>query len=81
MEDFLDIFCPYCNFHIIVQQNEVACKIFRCGILESNKTQVPPHASEQECQKFVKDGVIGCCKPFMLVLIDGLLVPVKCKYI
>ena len=41
--------CPHCVQSIEVL--EVNCRIFRCGILKSNYTQINPHLSKVECDK------------------------------
>jgi len=60
----LIINCPHCDQMIYVE--ELNCKIFRCGIFKDTYTQIPQHASEKECDKFVSDGIYGCGKPFLL---------------
>lgn len=37
------------------------------GIMKSNKQQVNPHASKEECDVLIeKNLVYGCCKPFRI---------------
>lgn len=72
--------CPHCVQSIEVL--EVNCRIFRCGILKSNYTQINPHLSKVECDKLVNDDLIfGCGKPFELISDNGLWKPVPCEYI
>ena len=72
--------CPHCVQSIEVL--EVNCRIFRCGILKSNYTQINPHLSKVECDKLVNDDLIfGCGKPFELINNNGLWKPVPCEYI
>lgn len=72
--------CPHCVQSIEVL--EVNCRIFRCGILKSNYTQINPHLSKVECDKLVNDDLIfGCGKPFELINEIGIWKPVPCEYI
>ncbi len=72
--------CPHCVQSIEVL--EVNCRIFRCGILKSNYTQINPHLSKVECDKLVNDDLIfGCGKPFELINNNGLWKPIPCEYI
>ena len=74
------ITCPHCNQTIEVLQ--INCRIFRCGILKSNYTQINPHLSKVECDKLVNDDLIfGCGKPFELINEIGKWKPVPCEYI
>ena len=45
--------CPYWFITIEVDQNQLNCKIFRCGIMKSNGKQVNQHASKNECDYLV----------------------------
>lgn len=72
--------CPHCVQSIEVL--EVNCRVFRCGILKSNYTQINPHLSKVECDKLVNDDLIfGCGKPFELINNNGLWKPIPCEYI
>jgi len=62
----LIISCPHCNQSIEVI--EINCRIFRCGILKSNFTQIHPHLPKSECDRLFNEQLIyGCGKPFKLV--------------
>ncbi len=62
----LIISCPYCNQSIEVV--ELNCRIFRCGIMKSNFTQIHPHLPKSECDRLFNEQLIyGCGKPFKLV--------------
>jgi hypothetical protein len=52
---------------------ELNCTIFRHGY-DKNMEQIPPHATQKECELLT---VYGCGKPFKIV--KG--VAVKCDYI
>ena len=78
--------CPHCGGQVQVHQNDVACKIFRHGSFFNTTpqggilltTQVPPHATKEQCDKWAAEGsIIGCGKPFTM---DGATVQV-CDYI
>ena len=53
--------CPHCGIMIDVQ--EMNCKIFRCGIYKKDGKQIPPHLNEEEC-KILGNTIWGCGKPF-----------------
>jgi hypothetical protein len=67
--------CPHCDQLIWVI--ELNCKIFRCGQFKKNYLQIPQHASEEECNQYIKEGIFGCGKPFKIN--DNLEVE-KCGY-
>ena len=69
--------CPHCK--MIIEIIELRCRIFRCGIMKNNFTQINPHLSEIKCNKLKKnDEIYGCSKPFY---IDENNVVEKCDYI
>ena len=57
--------CPHCELLCQVPRNEIKCTIFRHANFKSNMSFVPPHASKQECERWLKDDLVwGCAKPF-----------------
>jgi hypothetical protein len=71
------IYCPTCNIPIIIQK--LNCKIFRHGVIKSTNKQINPHATEVECNYYIKNDLIyGCGKPFT---IDNNNSAIVCKYI
>ena len=59
--------CPSCLDYIIVNINEINCKIFRHGIFKNSNNQIDPHTSKVDCDKYVEqDMIFGCGKPFCL---------------
>lgn len=76
------VFCPHCNSLILIYKNEINCSIFRHGVLKSNNQQIHPHLSKSECYRLVEEGlIIGCGKPFRLVMNKEEYLAVKCDYI
>lgn len=70
--------CPYCAVTLEVKEDQLNCKIFRCGVLRATGEQVPPHAPKAECDRLVAGNLIlGCAGPFKF---DGTSVR-KCDYI
>lgn len=66
IDEYYNFLCPHCNTQIQVKQNELNCKIFRCGILKSNGNPIPPHSKKEYCDKLKNDNMIyGCGKPFI----------------
>ncbi len=62
----LEVICPHCNGSVVIE--EMNCAIFRHGIFKTTGKQIPPHASKEECDKWVqKDEIYGCGKPFKVV--------------
>ena len=61
--------CPYADCGVTVEIIELNCRIFRCGVLKATGQQIPPHAPKEECDGYVRDGLIyGCGRPFR---VDG----------
>jgi len=76
--------CPHCDMVIQVPTDQVNCQIFRHGVLKSNGEQVNQHSTKEQCDILLqKKMVIGCCKPFKLILNDrGIVVSVDvCEYL
>jgi len=82
IDNSLIISCPNCDGGVLVNRNEINCKIFRHGIVKSTFTQINPHEIKQKCDKFSKENKIyGCGKPFRLRKINGKWNVFKCGYI
>ena len=74
------VICPHCNIPILIEQ--LNCRIFRHGMLKSNNTQINPHASKEECQYFINNGLIyGCGKPFRIIKKEDKFIIEICDYI
>lgn len=72
------VLCPHCKGAIEIHHNQVMCGIFRHGVFKSNMHPINPHASEEECQRLTKNGLIhGCGQPFQFK--NGIVE--KCGYI
>jgi hypothetical protein len=57
--------CPHC--HLIVWIEQINCRIFRHAVYKENDEPIPPHSSQEECERLVaEDKVWGCAKPFRL---------------
>jgi hypothetical protein len=64
----LEVVCPHCSGTVIIDPKEINCAIFRHGVFKTSGKQIPPHASKEECDSWVKNNEIyGCGKPFKLV--------------
>lgn len=67
--------CPTCGVGIMVSENEINCKIFRCGVGKLTGEAIPPHLSEKECKYLVEqDLIFGCGSPFELFKISDIAV-------
>jgi hypothetical protein len=81
VEDFYFFNCPNCQDEIIVQKNELNCKIFRHAIYKHNFEQVDPHLNFESCEQLKKSNLVyGCCKPFEIIYKDNKLMAVTCEY-
>lgn len=57
--------CPHCGEICQVPRNEIRCTIFRHAVFKDGMRFVPPHASKEECERWLKEGTVyGCAKPF-----------------
>jgi len=53
--------CPHCDNP--VQIAKIACGIFRHGTLKKKGKQINPHATQAQCESYLKkDLVYGCGK-------------------
>jgi hypothetical protein len=69
------VLCPHCEHYTMIEQ--LNCGIFRHAVFKDG-TDVPPHSSKKDCERFVElDLVLGCCKPFQIVN----QTVIKCEYI
>lgn len=70
--------CPHCLLYVLIEA--LNCGIFRHGVLKSTGVQIPPHATQKECEALVLDELImGCGKPFSVKM--GTEHAVPCDYI
>jgi len=82
MSDFYVFTCPHCQGTIIVQQNELNCRIFRHGVYKHSNEQIPPHTPRGECERLVAENlIIGCGGPFRIEGDGPQAVAVVCDYI
>ena len=77
--NFYEFKCYSCNLTIIVQHDQLNCRIFRCGIIKSNGVPISPHSSKQVCEYLRNNNLIwGCGSPFK---IDKDMQLIACDYI
>tara|TARA_B100001778_G_C18129882_1_gene424548 strand:- start:291 stop:551 length:261 start_codon:yes stop_codon:yes gene_type:complete len=70
--------CPHCKVLCEVKEEDIRCTIFRHAVYKKNSTFVNPHASKEECNKWIREDLVyGCGKPFIF---DGKKVEI-CGYI
>lgn len=76
------IACPHCQEYVYVHQREMNCLIFRHGAYKLGLQPIHPHASKDECDRLVQEGLIyGCGKPFEIVTLpDQQMVVQICDY-
>jgi len=79
--ELLSFQCPHCNLPIDVLKTDLNCCIFRHGIYKNTFQQVDPHLNKSMCDKLVEENlVIGCCKPFEIINVNGNYYVQKCEY-
>ena len=82
MSDFYVFTCPHCQGSVIVQHNELNCRIFRHGIYKHNGEQMHPHTPREECDRLAQQGlIIGCGQPFRVDGDGAAAVAVVCDYV
>lgn len=60
--------CLHCQEPFVVSHKEFNCRILRHGVYKHNMQPIPPHTSKEECDAFVRDGLIfGCGRPLQIV--------------
>jgi len=65
----------------MVLKKEFNCKIFRHGVFKNTYTQMNPHLPKKDCDKLVVDDlIIGCGKPFKLVIKNNEYTSEICDY-
>lgn len=72
--------CPHCYGERFIEQ--LNCGIFRDGVFKQSLEPIPPHSTREECEKLLRDNVvIGCTRPFQIIVINDKYVVQKCDYI
>ena len=78
--------CPHCKNPVLIEK--LNCCIFRHGVLKRNGKQINPHTPKELCEFYIlKELVIGCCKPFQVILNenskdnDDKFIAIICDYI
>ena len=78
-EGAYEVPCPWCGTTCVIDENQVNCGIFRCGVLKGSLTQIPPHAKKPVCDALVaRNKIWGCAGPFKFKPGEGVS---KCGYI
>lgn len=81
LSEDLVVHCPHCQAPVLI--SEINCQIFRHAYYKANNEQIPPHTSQQECERLARgDLIYGCGKPFRIVKNEkNENVAVVCEYI
>ena len=57
--------CPHCYMMCFVKHEDIKCTIFRHAVFKNKLEFVHPHASREECDRWIKEDLVyGCGKPF-----------------
>jgi|688.fasta_scaffold72095_3 hypothetical protein len=76
------VICPHCQMLIEIEQ--LNCRIFRHGTLKHNGQQINPHETKEVCDYFAANNMIyGCGKPFQIIVKEDTkeFIAVICEYI
>ena len=76
-QDYI-ILCPHCGQLAICHVNQIACRIFTCGVFKSNFEQINPHMPREIAMKMKEDGIIYGCGLQYIVDVATMTV-VKCS--
>jgi len=62
--EYWNVVCPHCGGWFRVKSTEVNCTIFRHAVRRDNFEMIPPHSSQETCERLVaEEQVYGCGKP------------------
>lgn len=79
-KNIIIVCCPHCNLYVEIE--EINCSIFRHAILKKNNKQINPHSSKADCDRYITNNmIIGCGKPFRLILENNDYKAIECDYI
>jgi hypothetical protein len=75
--------CPHCQTPVVLYRSEINCRIYRHGVFKSTLMQIDPHATEEQCRRYIEQNLIyGCGKPFRIEFIDdATIILCICDYI
>ena len=60
--------CPHCFTDLIINKNDLNCKIFRHALYKNFNRPFDPHASKEVCKRALEEGIIyGCAGPFRII--------------
>ncbi len=78
----IEVYCPHCNGTIIIEIEQLNCKIFRHGVFKKNGKQINPHEKKNLCDEYKeKDLIYGCGKPFIVIVKNDKYTTEICDYI
>jgi hypothetical protein len=60
--------CLHCNEDFIIYDTDFNCRILRHGVIKATMQPINQHASKEECERLVREGLIyGCGKPMVII--------------
>jgi hypothetical protein len=60
--------CLHCQEPFVIRDADFNCRILRHGVFKHTLEPIPPHATKDECDEFVRSGTIyGCAGPLQIV--------------
>jgi hypothetical protein len=82
MESVQYLPCPHCNNVIEIHLNEINCKIYRHAVYKDTYEQIDPHMSKEKIAELIAtESILGCGKPFQIVVMKDGCKLVECEYI
>ncbi len=74
--------CLHCHEPFVIYHKDFNCCILRHGVYKHNLQPIPPHATKEECDAFVRAGSIyGCAGPLQIVAASASYELVICDYL
>lgn len=77
--DVLRYQCPHCKLWTEVHKQDINCKIFRHAVYKKDFKPINPHASLEQVKK-IRNQIIGCGGPHMLVPINDTWIVKSCSW-
>lgn len=76
----LIIDCPHCGEFVFIEQ--INCAIFRHAVFKNSLEPIPPHSSQEECERLmIENLILGCGNPFRIIVEQNKYKSIKCDYI
>ena len=82
MSSIVFLNCPHCNDLIEIHLEEANCKIYRHAVYKDTYVQIDPHMKKENIdQLLLQNAIVGCGKPFQLIIHGNECRLIECDYI